>query len=288
MASACCKHFAAYSMEQADGVDRESFDAQVTQYDLADTYFPAFQACVTLGRASGCAPLPACAELRPAAAAAAAAAAAPASRPPTTNHDGDRLMCSYNAVNGVPSCASAELLTRKVRREWKFEGYITGDCGAVGDVYSRHHYTNTTSATCKAVLSAGTDIDCGFFLPMYLQDAVAAGEVRHPVLTRCGAWRVVSCRAATLGWRRRRVTEAQLDAALTRLFTVLMRLGYFDPHNAYAQLGPEEVDTPAHQALALEAARRSLVLLKNDQGAKSRHDGSRHSARASASPAVGQ
>ena len=89
-----------------------------------------------------------------------------------------RLMCSYNSVNGVPSCASKELLTKKAREQWRFDGYVTGDCGAVSDVFNTHHYTNTTGATCAVVLDAGTDIDCGSFLPANIPNAIASGDVR--------------------------------------------------------------------------------------------------------------
>ena len=53
------------------------------------------------------------------------------------------LMCSYNAVNGVPSCANAWLLDTVARGEWSFDGYITSDCGAEEDVFSNHHFTKT-------------------------------------------------------------------------------------------------------------------------------------------------
>ena len=53
------------------------------------------------------------------------------------------LMCSYNAVNGKPSCANDWLLTTVARGEWGFDGYITSDCGAENDVFYNHHFTNT-------------------------------------------------------------------------------------------------------------------------------------------------
>lgn len=64
-------------------------------------------------------------------------------------------MCSYNAVNGIPSCANKELMTDLARNKWGFEGYITSDCGAVSDVLNTHHYTTNTDDTCNVVLSAG-------------------------------------------------------------------------------------------------------------------------------------
>lgn len=90
--SACCKHYAAYSLEKYSGTDRHHFDSQVTKQDLGDTFLPAFQSCVQRGKASS-------------------------------------IMCSYNAINGVPACASNEFLTDIARKEWGFDGYITSDCG---------------------------------------------------------------------------------------------------------------------------------------------------------------
>ena len=104
-------------------MDRYHFNAIVTDQDAADTYLPAFQSCVEVGKASG-------------------------------------IMCSYNAVNGIPSCANTEMLTNKARGEWGFDGYITSDCGAVSCVIDDHHYTNTSDETCSVVLNAGMVCIC--------------------------------------------------------------------------------------------------------------------------------
>jgi xylan 1,4-beta-xylosidase len=168
-----------------------------------DTYLPAFESCVRRGRASG-------------------------------------IMCSYNAVNGVPSCADKMLLEKTARQKWGFEGYITSDCGAVSCVQNTHHYTNTTSGTCKAVLDAGMDIDCGSYLPKNLPAAISSGTV----------------------------TEPDLDRALANLFKVQMRIGWFDPisQNPWRTIPPTDVNSPKHQALALDAARQGIVLLHNPKG----------------------
>ena len=89
--SSCCKHFADYSMENSDNTDRFTFDAPVSEYDQNDTYLVAFRSCVVEGNVSG-------------------------------------IMCSYNAENGVPSCANKDLLTNYLRNELGFYGYITSDC----------------------------------------------------------------------------------------------------------------------------------------------------------------
>ena len=125
--SSCCKHYAVYNMESYDGVDRHEFDAIVTDYDLNDTYLVPFKYCITGGKASS-------------------------------------LMCSYNAVNGVQSCANKMLMTDLAREAWGFEGYITSDCGAVDNVIGNHHYTNDNGETISVTFKAGMDLECGSFI----------------------------------------------------------------------------------------------------------------------------
>jgi beta-glucosidase-like glycosyl hydrolase len=118
LVSATCKHYAAYSLEKWGAVDRFDFDAIVNSQDLADTYLPAFHTCMSsrLGAASG-------------------------------------AMCSYNAVNGVPSCASDVL--RKHAESWHFDGYTTGDCGAIDCIQYSHNYTKTTDGVRRCALLLG-------------------------------------------------------------------------------------------------------------------------------------
>lgn len=199
--SACCKHFAAYSVENLyNGTHRHNFDARVTPQDMADTYLPAFEACVKEGRASA-------------------------------------LMCSYNAINGVPACADAELLNALARGSWGFDGYITSDCGAIADIWTRHNYTNTPEEACQVALEAGCDLDCSTFYQEHCPHALSQGLV----------------------------TDADVDTALSHLFRVQFRLGMFDAEEGqiYTKYGLERLNTPEHQELALEAARQGIVLLKN-------------------------
>ncbi|XP_021911455.1 probable beta-D-xylosidase 6 [Carica papaya] len=148
------------------------------------------------------------------------------------------LMCSYNEVNGVPACARKDLL-QKAREEWGFQGYITSDCDAVATVYEYQKYAKTATDAVADVLQAGLDIDCGSFMLRNTQFAVDEGKVR----------------------------EEQIDRALLNLFLVQLRLGLFDgdPREGFfGNLGPQDVCTPEHRMLALEAARQGTVLLKND------------------------
>jgi hypothetical protein len=147
-------------------------------------------------------------------------------------------MCSYNEVNGIPSCANHLYNTDYLRTQWGFQGYVTGDCGAVDDVMKTHHYTSTTDQTCYDVLDSGLDSDCGGFLSSNLQKAYSDGAVSDTII----------------------------NDALTHLFLVQMRLGMFDPDSIqpYRRLDASVVNTPQNQALALTAARETMVLLKND------------------------
>lgn len=146
-------------------------------------------------------------------------------------------MCAYVAVNGIPACADANFFNNVMRRDYGFDGYLVSDCGAIGTIMYNHNYTQTTSETCAAALQAGVDVNCGNFYQQYLQQALNDGSV----------------------------TVAQLDLALTRQFSVLMRTGYFDGAKVpFADLGPANVSTYEHTELANRGAVESMVLLKND------------------------
>ncbi|PKI62959.1 hypothetical protein CRG98_016598 [Punica granatum] len=152
------------------------------------------------------------------------------------------LMCSYNQVNGKPACADPDLLDRVVRGQWKLNGYIVTDCDAVDVLFSNQHYTKTAAEAAAASIRAGVDVDCGPFLGRHTQDAVTAGLL----------------------------DEATIDKAVSNNFATLMRLGFFDghprKHPLYGKLGPADVCKPENQEFAIEAARQSIVLLKNAEG----------------------
>ena len=148
------------------------------------------------------------------------------------------LMGAYNAINGVPCCADHFLLTDLLREQWGFRGYVTSDCGAIGCIRDQHHYAATMPIAAAMAVLAGCDLDCGGTLQGHLKSAV----------------------------NQELISEGDITTAVTRLMTVRFLLGLFDPPERvpYTQIPFEVVDSPAHRALALEAARQSIVLLKND------------------------
>ncbi|CAF2352775.1 unnamed protein product [Brassica napus] len=201
MLSACCKHFTAYDLEKWGNFTRYDFNAVVTEQDMEDTYQPPFQSCIEDGKAS-------C------------------------------LMCSYNAVNGVPACARQDLL-QKARVDWGFKGYITSDCDAVATIFDYQGYTNSAEEAVADAIKAGVDINCGTYMVRHTQAAIDKGKV----------------------------SEEQIDRALLNLFAVQLRLGLFDGNpkqGRYAKLGANDICSSSHRELALEAARQGIVLLKND------------------------
>ncbi|RDW68832.1 putative beta-xylosidase [Aspergillus mulundensis] len=151
------------------------------------------------------------------------------------------FMCSYNALNGVPACADGYLLQTVLREHWGWEGdghWVTGDCGAIERIQTEHHYVETGAEAAAAAMNAGVDLDCGTWLPTYLGEAEEQGLV----------------------------SEETLDTALTRLYTSLVQLGYFDPaeDQQFRGIGWEDVATKQAEDLARRVATQGTVLLKND------------------------
>jgi beta-glucosidase len=149
------------------------------------------------------------------------------------------VMCAYNSVDGLPACANPRLLGDILRGEWGFPGYVVSDCGAIGDIYQGHKAAKTAAEGVAMAVKAGTDLDCG----LEYENVVPA--VRQGLMT-----------------------EKDVDTALRRLLTARFRLGMFDPPEMvrWAQIPYSVNESATHQALALEVARKSIVLLKNEGG----------------------
>lgn len=163
----------------------------------------------------------------------------PAFRAAIVEGKADSVMCAYNAVRGYPACASP-LLFDTLRGKWGFGGYTVSDCGAISDFYEGHGFTEIPEAAAALGVKAGTDLTCG-------------GEYR--LLPRAERDHLISME--------------EIDRAVKRLMTARMRLGMFDRADAtpWAKLTLTDNDTDAHRAVAREAARESIVLLKNERGA---------------------
>ncbi len=147
------------------------------------------------------------------------------------------VMGAFNSVNGLPACADPFLLTDLLRKQWGFDGYITSDCPSIYDIWANHKFVSTPEEAAAAAVKAGDDLCCG-------KDYNAL------------------VRAVNEGL----ITEADIDNALGWLLKTRFRLGLFDPPSEvpYSKIPMSENDSSAHQALALQVARESMVLLKND------------------------
>jgi len=165
---------------------------------------------------------------------------APAFRAAVTEAHAQSVMCAYNAIDGVPACANTMLLRDHLRDAWHFDGYVVSDCAAVADIFTGHHYAPDMAHAAADAVKAGDDLECQYGEGKAFDSLV---DAVHQGL----------------------VSEADIDTALRRLFTARFELGMFDPPSsfAYGQIPFSEVNSPAHRALSLQAARESMVLLKN-------------------------
>jgi beta-glucosidase len=193
------KHYAVHSGPESE---RHRFNVEPTPHDLWDTYLPHFRMAIVDGHA-------------------------------------DSIMCAYNAIDGQPACASELLLKQVLRDDWKFNGFVTSDCGAIDDFFEKtaHHYSPDKEHAAATGILMGTDTNCGNTYAA-LPAAVKAGLL----------------------------TEADVDRSVERLFVARMRLGLFDPEASqpYAQIPFSEDRSTAHLALSQRASEEAMVLLKND------------------------
>lgn len=201
-------------MEYWNGNARYSFDAIINTQDMRDYYLPSFQQCAR-------------------------------------DSNVQSVMCSYNAVNGVPTCADPYLLQTVLREFWGWESddtrYVVSDCDAVQNIFNGtswnvpplgHNYTATPEEAVAAALIAGTDLNCGNFYAEFLQSA----------------------------YDQNLYNVSTLDRSLIRRYAALAKLGYFDSpiNQPFRQLSFSDVNTNTSQSLALRAAEEGIVLLKND------------------------
>lgn len=147
------------------------------------------------------------------------------------------VMGAYNRFWGEPCSASDFLLDQVLRKRWGFKGYVTTDCGTIWDIYRGHALQPDSIRASVLALKAGSDLTCGNEYAG-LPEAVRRGYI----------------------------SVRLIDQAVARLFTARFKLGMFDPDDKVVARIPEgKVCEASHRALALEVARESMVLLKNEQ-----------------------
>ncbi len=163
----------------------------------------------------------------------------PAFRAAIVEGKADSIMCSYNRIDGVPACANTVLLGKYLRGDWNFQGYVVSDCGAVSDIFRGHQYKPNAAEASAIAVKAGTDLTCGTEYRSLVQ-AVQQGLI----------------------------TEAEINRSLERLYAARFQLGMFDPPERvpFSKIPYSVNDSEEHRKLALEAARKSIVLLKNEGG----------------------
>jgi len=146
------------------------------------------------------------------------------------------VMGAYSRLNGEPDCASRTLLDEILRREWGFRGYVVSDCYGIKDILEKQHLAGSLEQASAMALRAGTDLNCGneyLSLPSALKQGL--------------------------------VSEADIHRAVKRVLEARFRLGMFDPPDKvpYARIPYSVVDSRGHRELSLQAARESIVVLRN-------------------------
>ncbi len=170
----------------------------------------------------------------------------PAFRAAIVQGHADSIMCAYNRINGEPACANTFLLQHTLRDAWHFKGYVVSDCDAVADIQRGHHFTRTQAEAGAVSMKLGMDNECADFFRVAKDDS---DYVKFIDAVKQGL-----------------LPEKDVDTSLRRLLTARFKLGMFDPPSMvpYANTPESEIDSPVHRELALQAARESMVLLKND------------------------
>jgi beta-glucosidase len=151
----------------------------------------------------------------------------------------ETVMGAYNRTLGEVCCGSTYLLKDILRGKWGFKGHVVSDCWAIRDFHENHKITKTPEESAALALNAGCDLNCGCTYP-----------------------------ELTVSYKKGLVTEEAINTALTRVLRTRFKLGMFDPpgKDRFRKLGRKVINCEKHQKLAREAAEKSVVLLKNDDG----------------------
>eukprot|EP01052_Picozoa_sp_SAG31_P036513 SAG31_NODE_4570_length_3128_cov_1.267745_3_plen_382_part_00 len=202
--------------------NRHAYDDNVSRFDIMDSFLPAWRETIVEGGAHG-------------------------------------VMCAYNSVDGVPSCASM-FLKRVLRHNWNFTGVVTSDSGAIDEIFCKlpdcrkiggdrgHEYRNWTAEQATAAsIKAGCDIDSGACIS------------KDP-----DGWSVYAYHTSS-AVNQSLLTWSDVDEALRHAFTLRFKLGLLDPiaGQPFWHFGPQVVGSDEHRNLSAHASERSLVLLNN-------------------------
>jgi len=149
----------------------------------------------------------------------------------------EAFMGAYNRTLGEACCASPLLMEEILRGQWGFKGHYVSDCGAIDDFHHYHGVSKNAAESAALAVKIGCDLNCG----------CTYSDLTHALNTGL-------------------ITEQEIDVSLSRLLATKFRLGLFDPEELvpWSDLPLDIVDSPEHRQLARQAARESVVLLKND------------------------
>lgn len=176
---------------------RHGFDAIISLKDLHETYLPAFEHTVKNGVTG--------------------------------------VMGAYNRTNGEACCAHSYLLSKVLRKDWSFDGYVVSDCWAIADICGDHHIVETKAEAAALALKNTCDLNCGetytALIDAYEQDLV---------------------------------TEEEITECCERLYTIRHLLGEFEENRPYSDIPFTVVDCKAHRELNIKAAEECVVMMKND------------------------
>lgn len=146
------------------------------------------------------------------------------------------IMTSYNSLDGIPSTCNDYLLTDVLHNQWNFRGFVVSDLYSINGMWHTHHVSNTLDEAGVMALKAGVDADLGALAYENLEKALNNGDI----------------------------TIDDIDRACGRILRMKFEMGLFENPYVDAKKAKKEVRSEAHKQVALQAARASVTMLKND------------------------